>query len=193
MCPARRITSPIIARGGDIQSLNLPLASFMQRQDVVLSALDHAGPPSGSFGSIPISALQRYRISGRRVIRFIATTIIWAVPESTLCRPSSSRFPRLRSAAWRPRRPVGDIEQAVVIGFGCMARAVLLSSSGTSQPFVNLQGRKFNHDELPSRRPFRILDGHRRHLVAALFVGVRRRGKGANARQTLVRSAHPAP
>ena len=60
MCPARRITSPIIARGGDIQSLNLPLASFMQRQDVVLSALDHAGPPSGSFGSIPISALQRY-------------------------------------------------------------------------------------------------------------------------------------
>ena len=43
MCPARRITSPIIARGGDIQSLNLPLASFMQRQDVVLSALDHAG------------------------------------------------------------------------------------------------------------------------------------------------------
>jgi len=58
MCPARRITSPIIARGGDIQSLNLPLASFMQRQDVVLSALDHAGPPSGSFGSIPISALQ---------------------------------------------------------------------------------------------------------------------------------------
>jgi hypothetical protein len=81
----------------------------------------------------------------------------------------------------------------VVIGFGCMARAVLLSSSGTSQPFVNLQGRKFNHDELPSRRPFRILDGHRRHLVAALFVGVRRRGKGANARQTLVRSAHPAP
>ena len=185
MCPARRITSPIIARGGDIQSLNLPLASFMQRQDVVLSALDHAGPPSGSFGSIPISALQRYRISGRRVIRFIATTIIWAVPESTLCRPSS--------AAWGPRRPVGDIEQAVVIGFGCMARAVLLSSSGTSQPFVNLQGRKFNHDELPSRRPFRILDGHRRHLVAALFVGVRRRGKGANARQTLVRSAHPAP
>ena len=88
---------------------------------------------------------------------------------------------------------IGDIEQAVVIGFGCMARAVLLSSSGTSQPFVNLQGRKFNHDELPSRRPFRILDGHRRHLVAALFVGVRRRGKGANARQTLVRSAHPAP
>ena len=87
MCPARRITSPIIARGGDIQSLNLPLASFMQRQDVVLSALDHAGPPSGSFGSIPISALQRYRISGRRVIRFIATTIIWAVPEFDLVPP----------------------------------------------------------------------------------------------------------
>jgi len=53
MCPARRITSPIIARGGDIQSLNLPLASFMQRQDVVLSALDHAGPPSGSFRVYP--------------------------------------------------------------------------------------------------------------------------------------------
>ena len=43
----------LIARGGDIQSLNLPLASFMQRQDVVLSALDHAGTSERIFRVYP--------------------------------------------------------------------------------------------------------------------------------------------
>jgi hypothetical protein len=43
----------LIARGGDPQSLNLPLASFMQRQDVVLSALDHAGTSQRIFRVYP--------------------------------------------------------------------------------------------------------------------------------------------
>jgi hypothetical protein len=43
----------LIARGGDPQSLNLPLASFMQRQDVVLSALDHVGTSQRIFRVYP--------------------------------------------------------------------------------------------------------------------------------------------
>lgn len=45
--------SRMLARGGDPQSLNLPLASFMKRQDVVLSALDRAGNSQRIFRVYP--------------------------------------------------------------------------------------------------------------------------------------------
>jgi hypothetical protein len=68
----------LIARGGDPRSLNLPLASFMQGQDVVLSALDHAGTSERIVRVYPLggSATLRIAWSMRRGIRSIAMTII---------------------------------------------------------------------------------------------------------------------